>query len=184
MNKIAYGIVIGFLVFTCFDRFADAATMPYVRGSVGLAMLNSVDRDYNAGYALAGAVGLHDGPYRLEAELGYQKNGINNSVTDVSMKTYMANGYIDLDIPVIPVTPFVMAGVGLATVSDNNGNSTAVSDRVLAWTVGVGTGISVAPLVKLDAQYRYFATSDTELTGHTLYSISTHNLLLGLKIGF
>jgi opacity protein-like surface antigen len=183
VNKTVYGIAIGILAFTCSGQVAEAA-MPYVSGSAALAILGSDDRSYDNGYALTGAVGLDNGQYRLEAELGYQKNDIHHSSASVAMNTYMANGYVDLALPLAPVKPFVVAGVGVASIDDKIGSYTAASDTVLAWQVGAGAAFSLAPLVSLDAQYRYFATTDPELSGHYLYSIGTHNVSLGLRVGF
>lgn len=180
--KRLYGIVLGVLALAASDRNADAA-MPYASFSGGLAMLSSIDRYYDSGYALTGAAGLDRGRYRFEAELGYQKNAIKNSVADISMTTYMANGYYDLELPLAQVKPFVTAGLGVATFNDDNGAGKTVSDRVFAWQAGAGAGFSVSPLVNIDARYRYFSASDPQLTGNSRYSIGSHNVSLGLRIG-
>lgn len=183
MKKRIYGIVLGMILLAVSGRVADAA-MPYVSVTGGLAMLSSVERNYDSGYALAGAAGLDSGKYRFEAEVGYQNNALRNSAADISMTTWMANGYYDLEFPLAPVKPFVAAGLGVAQFNDHNGAGATVSDSVFAWHVGAGAGFSVAPLVTLDAQYRYFAASDPRLTGNNNYSIGSHNVLLGLRIGF
>jgi opacity protein-like surface antigen len=183
MNKTIYAVAVGMIALTCTGRAAEAAT-PYVRASGGLAILSSAERSYDSGYALNGAAGLNSGPYRIEAELGYKKNDISHSSASVSMMTYMANGYYDLELPVAPVKPFIVAGVGVANIEDKIGSFVSASDTVLAFQVGAGAAFSVAPMVNLDAEYRYFATSDPELTGHQLYSIGTHNVSLGLRVGF
>ena len=159
------------------------AVTPYVSGSAGLAVLGNSEltvRSYDAGYNIVGAAGLDGGLYRLEAELGHQKNGIKNTDASESMTTFMGNGYIDLELPLFPLKPFVLAGVGVANVDDDNG----VGDTVFAWQFGGGAGLSVAPLTTLDVQYRYYATSSAELAGRHNYSIGTHNVMLGLRFGF
>jgi len=182
VKKRFYGIVLAVLSIAFSGASAEAA-MPYLSFSGGLAMLNSIDRSYDSGYLLAGSAGLDSGKYRLEAELGYKKNALSNSVADISMTTYMANGYYDIEFPLAPVKPFVVAGLGMARFNDDNGVGTTVSDHVFAWQVGAGAGYSVAPMVNLDVQYRYFTASDPRLTGNNRYSIGSHNVSLGLRIG-
>jgi opacity protein-like surface antigen len=183
MKSTVYGIFAWVLLLACTGRIADAAT-PYLKGSGGIAMLGSSGRSYDSGYAVACAAGLDNGQYRLEAELGSQKSDISHSAASVSIMTYMANGYIDIDLPLSPAKPFLFAGVGVASVADKIVNYTVASDTVLAWQAGAGASFSMAPLVNIDVQYRYFSASDPELTGHNHYKIDSHNVLLGLKVGF
>jgi len=167
---------------------ACAAT-PYISGSVGIAMMEDSDLGsgftwpYDTGYAVTGAVGLESGNLRLEGEIGYQNNGIEESEIDVSMVTYMANGYIDLDLPINPVTPYLTAGIGLADVKLEGLGLSDDSSTVLAGQVGVGAGFSLAPMVKLDAKYRYLLTADAKFDGMDQISIDSHNVMLGLRIG-
>jgi opacity protein-like surface antigen len=186
MKTTVAGVALWLSVLFCPAFSADAAT-PYISGSAALAMISDSEltpRTYDTGYALAGAVGLDSGPYRVEAELGYQKNGINNSQRAVSLTTYMCNGAVDLGLPIASFKPFITAGVGLADVEEENGNSSIVGDTVFAWQIGAGAGFDVASLVTVDLHYRYFATSDPELTDQKKYTIDTHNVTLGLRVGF
>jgi|GEM_PF-549671 len=186
MKITVAGIVLGFMALACSPPSANAAT-PYVSGSIGLASLGDSEltaRSYDTGCDLVGAIGLDGGQYRLEAELGHQKNGVHNSDASESMTTVMGNGYINLDLPFSPLKPFVIAGVGMAKVDEDNGFGSTVDDTVFAWQFGGGAGISVAPFTILDAQYRYFSASSAELAGNHKYSIGTHNVMLGLRIGF
>ena len=186
MKQSIAGVVVGLIVLGFSVPSAIAAT-PYVSGSAGLAVRGDSEltvRSYDTGYNLVGAVGLDGGQYRLEAELGHQKNGVNNTDASESMTTFMGNGYIDLELPFSPLKPFVLAGVGFANVDEDNGVGSTVGDTVFAWQFGGGAGFSVAPFATLDAQYRYFGTSSAELTGNHKYSIGTHNVMLGLRVGF
>ena len=186
MKITVAGIVLGLMALACSPLSANAAK-PYVSGSIGLASRGDSEltvRSYDAGYDLVGAIGLDGGRYRLEAELGHQKNGVNNTDASESMTTFMGNGYIDLELPFSPLKPFVIAGVGFANVDEDNGAGSTVGDTVFAWQFGGGAGFRVAPFATLDAQYRYFGTSSAELTGNHKYSIGTHNVMLGLRVGF
>jgi opacity protein-like surface antigen len=186
MKKRVAGFLLGFMVMLCSVSSAFAAT-PYVSGRFALAMPSDSEitqRSYDAGYALLGAVGLDKGSYRVEAELGYRNNGVRNSPGEVSMTTCMGNGIIDIDLPLAPLKPFIIAGVGLANVEEDNGIGGKDDDMVFAWQIGAGTGFTVAPLVTVDVQYRYLALSDPELVAHKRYTIDTHNVMLGLRVGF
>jgi opacity protein-like surface antigen len=171
---------------------AHAAT-PYVSGSIGIAMRENSDvgegpasysLPYDTGYAFAGAIGLKSGKMRVEGEIGYQENGIENADDrKVSMTTYMANGYVDLGLPVSPVTPYLTAGIGLADVKTDGMNFADNSSTVLAGQVGIGAGFSVAPMVTLDAKYRYLIAGDAEFGDDTRIGINSHNVMLGLRVG-
>ncbi len=163
------------------------AALPYLSASAGLGMLGDsgvgsvVSRSYDTGTLLIGAFGIDNGPVRLEAEAGYRKNGVTNSPASITMKSYMANGYLDLGLPFSPLKPFVLAGGGVATVDEHNSGLLS-GDTVLAWQIGAGAAYSLAPAVTLDVQYRYFDASTPQLAGYR-YSMGSHNILLGLRFG-
>uniref|UniRef100_B3EQI6 Surface antigen msp4 family protein n=1 Tax=Chlorobium phaeobacteroides (strain BS1) TaxID=331678 RepID=B3EQI6_CHLPB len=169
---------------------ACAAT-PYVSGSAGIAMLEDSDLGsgftwpYDTGLALAVAAGLDMGNLRLEAEVGYQDNGIEESDDlEINITTFMANGYYDLELPLNPVKPYVTAGIGVADVNAKGFSFDDDSSLVLAGQIGVGAGFAVAPMVNLDARYRYLMTTDAEFDGDPdKIGIDSHNVMLGLRIG-
>ncbi|WP_242664300.1 outer membrane protein [Chlorobium sp. N1] len=187
MKRFAAGTLCAVLALGGSATAASAAT-PYATGSVGLAMLQDSDiefggeRSYNTGYALAGAVGLKSGQYRLEGELGYQENGIEHSGDEVSILSFLANGYVDFELERSSFTPYLTAGLGLASVDDSTGPG-SVDDTVFAWQLGAGVGYRIADNMLVDARYRYLGTSDADLYGGE-YTIDTHNLMVGLRIEF
>lgn len=171
---------------------AEAAT-PYISGTVGIAMRSDSDvedagmlfyQPYDTGYALTGAVGLDTGTIRLEGEIGYQQNGLEDfDDIDMSMTTFMANGYLDLGVPMSPVTPYVTAGIGMADVRAEGLGFADDSSTVLAGQVGIGAGFSIAPMVTLDAKYRYMIAADAEFDDDVEISVDSHNVMLGLRVG-
>ncbi|MBV5320001.1 MAG: porin family protein [Chlorobium phaeobacteroides] len=189
MNRIK-GVLGGMFTLFCAVSFAQAAT-PYASASAGVAILGTsktetmpeTSMSYDPGYALTGAIGLEKGKIRFEGEVGYQKNGLKNTAdTDVSIMTYMANGYVDFKLPLSPVTPYVTAGAGVAGVKADGFGFDDDSSTVLAGQVGAGAGFSVAPFVKIDLKYRYFMASDAEFD-HEKFSIDSHNVMLGIRVG-
>ena len=179
MKKRVGGVVAG-LIALFISVPSVTVAMPYVRGAVGLASMSDskyTASSYSAGYNLAGAVGLDRGRYRIEAEIGYQNNEIKNILKKLSMTTYMANYYLDIAVPVVPVAPFLTAGVGVANIYGGSG-----SDRVLAWQVGAGAGVHVFPFTTFDLQYRHAGTADPILSGRK-YTIGSNNVTVGLRVG-
>jgi opacity protein-like surface antigen len=186
MKKAAVALLAGFVALACSVSSAFAG-QPYLSGRFAVSMLSDSEitpASYDAGYTLAGAVGLDKGRYRIEAELGRQSSGVSKSLRSLVMTTYMSNLSVDLDLPLAPLEPFITAGVGLANVEEDDGIGGNVDDMVFAWQIGAGVGFDVAPLVTLDVQYRYLAATDPELAGHQKYTIDNHNVVLGLRAGF
>ncbi len=194
------------LVFFASAPLAQAAADPYVSLSAGLALLQNSDIEdggvtdedaieYGTGYAVNGALGLDGGMYRLEGAVGYQVNdwdkfydievpdGID---AEVSILSFMANGYVDIEMPTAMVTPYLMAGAGVANVDfdaeDVVGDSDG--DTVFAYQFGAGVGIDATPNVTLDLGYRYFATGDVSPEEGVDVSIASHNLMAGVRVGF
>jgi len=191
MKKLRGATAFGLLALVCSGPAANAAT-PYLSGSAGIPLLHDSevtvegdhvgDWSYDTGYVLTAAIGLDGGKYRVEAEVGYQENDLEDFAQKMSMMTYLGNGYVDFELPTASIKPFVTVGVGFATVEWSDG-ITPIDDTVFAWQIGAGVGFTVAPKVTLDAKYRYFATSNPELADDVEYSIGSHNLMLGMRIG-
>ncbi|MEI8032001.1 MAG: outer membrane beta-barrel protein [Chlorobiaceae bacterium] len=184
MNKSVLALVCSLMAYLGITLPAMAA-IPYISASTGIGMLNDsrigsiVARSYDTATPFTGAFGIENGPIRLEAEAGQRKNSVTSSPAAISMRTVMANGYLDLGLPFSQVKPFAVAGCGLATIDEHNGRVVA-GDTVLAWQVGAGAGYALNPLVNIDLQYRYFEATTPQLAGYR-YSMGGHNLLLGLR---
>jgi opacity protein-like surface antigen len=190
----------------------------YVSGSVGLSWMSDIsiaedeadsfDKiNVESGLTLLGAIGCDYGDYRLEAEIGYQQNDIDEvniidepefavtagvpSEGNVSVLSLMANGYYDIDLGGVDL--YATAGVGVAQVSfddfrygdaiEEDEGSLDLSETTLAWQVGAGLAVPIASNVAIDARYRYFATTDFSING-TNMNVASHNVLLGLRVGF
>lgn len=158
--------------------------MPYLRASAGITNTGKdTGVSYDTGFNYAVALGTDSGRFRLEGELGHQNNGIKDSAADVSMTTYLANYYVDLLAPVVPIKPYVAIGGGMADVEGKSVTGTLSNDKVFAWQVGVGVGFTMYPLVMLDVQYRHLDAGSPELFG-TKYGIASNNVSVGVRIGF
>ncbi|NTW55569.1 MAG: porin family protein [Chlorobiaceae bacterium] len=174
---------------------AHAAASPYVSISGGVGFMTNSDVSgvpnivtYKTGYLVNGAIGLKNDFYRLEAEVGYHRNTVEtwnggSPWVDeyVSIWSFMANGYLDYEMKDSGISPYIMGGIGYASVK-NGWASGSDSDGAFAWQIGAGLGIKAADKVNIDIGYRYFATADVELYGD-MVSIGSHNILAGVRIG-
>ncbi len=181
---------------------------------------------FDSGITGVAALGCDYGSTRLEAEAGYQRNDWSDSYTDhtitagtASVYSLMANGFYDIPLG-DDVEIYGMAGVGVAQVNfegnfdaarysgEGNGRITTPSaqnykshESTFAYQLGAGITVPLSKGVKLDARYRYFATTDFTYIGPsetylgvnpvdlTIWSdpgyntnISSHSVLLGLRV--
>lgn len=199
-----------FWVFCCvmlliLPGVAFSAAGPYVSGNFGVGFLTdstwsdssgSLTVESDPGFALGVAAGYNFGMFRLEGEIGYQKNDLDKvsvgpvSVSasgDVTNTYFLGNGYFDF-INSSPFTPYVSTGIGFAKLKGNDfavlgtriGDS---DDTVFAYQAGVGIGYAVNNNITIDLKYRYFRTADPNFNG-TDGEYATHNIYLGLRYNF
>jgi len=186
MKKRVMGFFIGLMTLVCSTQFVSAG-QPYFNSSLSRASLddsNITARRYDLGTRFTAAVGLSEEMYRIETEFGTQSNGIKNSNKKLATTSWMVNAYYDINPPLTPARPFVVAGMGFANVDEDDGFGMIFIDRVFAWQVGAGVGFTVAPTVTADLQYRYCATTDPVLISALKYSNTSNNVSLGVRVGF
>jgi len=187
---------------------SQAAT-PYVSAYVGLGLAgNSSFKDtngttvsdavsYKTGIPFGGAIGLKGDQYRVEAALGYVTNDIDKVLNDngvlttdptadkISIFSYMANAYYDYAIKDSSVTPYVMGGIGGASLDPQGpGFSGATSKSVFAWQLGAGVGVKAADNIVVDLGYRYFKPGSYKNDNGSKVTFSASNILLGLRYSF
>ncbi|NOR25027.1 MAG: outer membrane beta-barrel protein [Desulforhopalus sp.] len=182
----------------------------YVGGNLGLAIANDSDVtdstapgitlefESDMGYALGGAIGYGFGNFRIEGEIAYQTNDLDqikalgvsvDATGDTSSLTGLLNGYYDFN-NTSPFTPYISGGVGVAKVEINDvsipgsGFSNVNDDHtVFAYQVGVGVAYAIKENLSFDVKYRYFATSDLELDT-TDFEYSSNNFYAGIRYTF
>ena len=180
---------------------------PYVSGNVGAVWVvdadlslygedTDVEMSFDTGYGVTGALGyavIRDMSYgyRTEIELGYRENDIDKISAkgyvsesidgDISTISVMANVFIEF-MPEGTFSPFIGFGVGGANVEgeDDDGSE---DDTVLAYQGIAGVAFPLSQNLKIDVQYRYFATDDPEFNDLEV-EYGTHNAMLGLRYGF
>ena len=196
----------------------------YVSGNIGIVWMDDIEfedhdsDERNSGFAigtdsgasLSAAYGCDYGDYRLEGELGYQRNGIESwkdlysgkeekgveneeEIEDggsVSLLSLMLNGAYDIDLG-SDVELYPYAGVGVAHITFEEAplcfSGTSFRDKdvfSIAYQVGAGLAIPVSEDIQLDARYRYFATKGFSMDKPSANGdLSSHSALIGLRVG-
>ncbi len=197
----------------------------YVSGNAGAVILQDAaltdtftggsitgDVEFDTGYGVSGALGHAWGPFRLEGEISYRKNDLDQvdvtSLTvagviftalgsaslggDVSSLGFMANGYYDFDTGG-PWVPFVGAGIGGARLNVDITSVAGVatiydeSDTVFAYQAGAGIGYKFTPKIMANLSYRFFGTIDPTFddgVDKIEAEYRSHNIWAGLIVRF
>lgn len=164
------------------------------------------DVEFDSGYGVTGAVGYTPGPTgtlldytRFEVEIGHRVNDTENFTAggavsglsgEIKEYSYMANVYFDFDTQT-QVSPYVGAGIGLATVTLES-PSLAVDndDSVFAYQFMAGLGWQPEFMLNtvLQAGYRYHATSNPSFTNAAGLGVEheygVHSLEAGARFRF
>ncbi len=172
------------------------------------------DTDFDSGWALTGAFGYDFDGFRTEFELGYQQSNFkettwsshwnNNIVTwgstslldyDLTATTYLVNGYYDFKNN-SGFTPFLGAGMGMATVELNNFSRGAsylggdVDDTVFAYQFIGGVSYAFNKNFAMDLTYRYVGAADPTYDSGDGFNtkidseFGSNNFLLGGRFTF
>lgn len=210
-----------FAVFVSASLAPSAQAQWYVSGNAGANFVNDADitdtvtggsltgeTSFDTGFALSGAIGRAFGNFRIEGEISYRQNDLDelqvdsvvlagttlSGVTgtfplegDVSSLGFMANGWYD-----VPTggnwVPFVGAGLGFARLSidiESVGGIATTFDEtetVFAYQAAAGIGYKVAPGTTVTLSYRLFGTSDPDFESGTETIESeylSHSILAG-----
>ncbi len=174
----------------------------YVRGAFKLAVAGtqkdylSREMDNKVGYGGQGAVGKmfqsDYGDFRLEVEYGYQKADLDDSDGDVSLQTFMVNGYYDLPITDLFGLYFTVgAGYGdynlnAGIVETPNGfiNYVNHNNGVFAYKGGAGVSFNFTEQFALDLGYEYLGTSDAQINNAEFTNINSHNVVTSFRFMF
>ena len=193
-----------------------SSTGPYVGGTLGIAFLPSddvknptiraaganVDFTSKVGPAFGVALGYDFGNTRLEGEIMYQRNeldearggGLGNQKLSGHTKSYtfLLNGYYDFSNE-SPFTTFFTAGLGAARISmkDRLENIPGLvnpylddSDTVFAYQAGMGVGYAISKQWTFDVKYRFLGTLKPKFNDSTEFRYLSHHVGIGLRYSF
>jgi opacity protein-like surface antigen len=213
--KKTFGVVVVLFMLLILPGVSmSGAAGPYVSGQIGLAFLSNNEMSYgpvtgtmefDPGFEFNVTGGYNFGMFRVEGEIGYQKNDIDKvngcfeggfggiCVSDVSSSgnatilSFLANGYFDF-VNKTAFTPYITAGIGEARIKINDFSIERVkigdsADTVLAYQVGAGVAYAVNKNFTIDLKYRYISMVNPEFEGMDA-EISIHHVYLGLRYNF
>ncbi len=171
----------------------------------------NIESEYDTGYMASVAVGYKfDLGLRAEGEASYRRASLdkitsisvgNTNVNvgsgldgdgDISALAFMANAAYDFKVHP-KVIPFLIAGVGAARydaddIQVQGADLVDDSSWEFAYQAGAGMGYAVTDQLIVEAQYRYFATTDPSLTtvsGDSFDTeMSSHTVMLGARYAF
>jgi opacity protein-like surface antigen len=177
---------------------------PYVSGNLAAVFVDDSNvkvgsgddgkASFDTGTGVTLAVGNSYYEYRAEIEFAYRDNDVdeyrdstsaipgNGEVTTYSL---MVNGYYDF-MPENKFSPFIGGGIGYANVELESNKVGREDAHVFAYQVAGGGSLAVNENLKLDLQYRLFATNDPDFSGNTLKEAEylTHNIMIGFRYSF
>jgi len=184
---------------------AQQGTGLYIGGNLGLNILDDPDIEqagfvlstgYDPGLGLGVVVGYDFGNVRVDGEIAYRINDIDDILGvpadgDSSALSYMVNGYFDFPTNG-PVKPYIGGGIGFAIVFVDIGvlgfPLADDDDSVLAYQFSGGIGYEVNPRTTVTLGYRYFATDDPEMEDLGGFPFTTeyqsHEFNVGARILF
>ncbi|MFI4947432.1 MAG: OmpA family protein [Alphaproteobacteria bacterium] len=186
----------------------------YLGGEAGWSVLeNQIDRapglpavrkQFDSGFAAGARAGYEWGPWRLEEEYIYHSNDLSSlSIGGVKAggvsggresHAFMTNVLYDINVGG-PVTPHVGAGIGAVDVIDHAhvaglGTISRDDDWEFGYQAIAGIRYNLTPVVALDLDYRYLATTDPSFRVPHLPGVSyttgynTHTLMASLVYRF
>ena len=146
------------------------------------------DISMHPGFA-AGLIGGYDfGKVRVQGELTYRQNTVNDGRGTVALTSLAANGLYDI-ADFGNVTPFVGGGIGVGYIDfrDTVAGASYIDDGTMVglFQAVAGTAVKLAPKVYLDLSYRFVvAPFEVKQGGDEDTSVYLNqNVMLGLRFG-
>lgn len=163
-----------------------------VRGGVALPQGDLKEGDvFDTGYTTGANLTYHFMP-SLGAYVGFTRNSFafkesDGGDADVKFNTSGIDAGLRLSVPtpLIPIDPFVKAGVIYHKVELDSKGGNATTDPELGFEVGAGVGINILPKLQLTpaVSYSQFKVSADEDEGETeSANVSVLRLDIGLRL--
>jgi len=175
-------IAVAFLALSALP--AAAAQGPYAGASLGFFIPHDSDASASADveYDLGGGLNLKGGfkfdDFRVEGEFGYKAADVDRRAADITILSYMINGYYDVNVN-SPLKPFLGVGIGLIN-GDVDGFG---DDTVFGYQFTAGASYPLDKNWNLDFYYRLQGSSDFEQAGNDL-SYTSSNFNAGFRYNF
>jgi len=161
-------------------------------GDVDVSGLGSADVEYDTGYGFNVSAGYNFEPARVEFEFGYKNADVDKisgpggslsiTDTDVTVMSYMVNGFLDLKAD-DKITTYIGAGIGMLNGEiDSDGEE--VDDTQFGYQLIVGAAYNINKNIALDLSYRFqHVPSDFEKDDVSIEYMSS-NIMAGIRYNF
>jgi len=178
---------------------AAFAAGPYLGVAGGVSIVHDGDIDetgleleYDTGYAFNVSAGYAFEPARVEFEFGYKNadldkisgpgGSISVSDADLTVMSYMVNGFYDLKID-NKITTYFGAGLGMIN-GEFEVEGDKEDDTQFGYQLIVGAAYNINKNIALDLSYRFqHAPSDFEIEGTDVEYMSS-NIMAGVRFNF
>lgn len=159
-------------------NYADVIDAPFVEDNTGVVLGGVV------GTSISAVPGL-----RVEADLSYRNNEVNvfKFITaDHETTALMGNVVYDLPLNLGRFHPYALAGVGVSQsdVTFENVALLRLESTGVAYQLGAGVSVDVAPGVSVGLGYRYFKAPEIEILGTELSDGSNHSAVASVNFSF
>lgn len=155
----------------------------------------AVDMQLAGGFMLSGFFGKEFGNGRVEGEIAYRENDMDNYggfpiAGEMSSLAFMANGYYDFGAKSWAFRPYLGIGVGAASVTMNSASTyylTTDTDTTFALQIMAGGAISFSDSLAMTVELRSFGAvpTFTDVFGNQYdqgYGVAS--LMVGLRQSF
>ena len=161
-------------------------------GDIDVSGLGSAELEYDTGYSFNVSAGYNFEPARVEFEFGYKNADVDQisgpggsfyvSDSDLSVMSYMVNGFYDLKID-NQITTYFGAGLGMINGEFDFGGADE-DDTQFGYQLIIGAAYNVNRNIALDLSYRFqHAPSDFEIEGADVEYMSS-NIMAGVRFNF
>lgn len=199
-------VLAGFLVIA--SATASMAAGPYIGASGGVSIIHEsdveiadyfgdgvnarLDAEFDTGYGFNLSAGYNFDGFRIEGEFGYKNadmdklsgggGSANVDDTDITVMSYMVNGYYDIKNS-SSITPFLGVGLGVLNGEiDSEGSKD--DDTVFGYQLTAGVSFALNKNINLDLSYRYQGAASDFEKNDVSFSYGSSNVLGGLRYTF
>lgn len=170
------------------DPAGSNSTGIYAGAAIGIHFFDEDDAvDLNdAGGSIDAQLGyrLNDN-LRLEAELGINAVGVENSDDALAVTRLTAGLYYDFQSSDNVIVPYIGGGLGIAgvnVVDDDDEDGSDDAEAEFTFHADAGVSVNVNPYIALVPSYRYTWTDDSNDV--TDDNVESHAVRLGLRVSF
>ena len=190
MRLISLAVALAAFIFSAIPAQAEGSYIGAYGGANWNDLVSTPFADSNTGVVVGGVLGTKVPAVpglRIEADVSYRTNEIDifgGAITaDHETVALLGNAVYDIPVSLGPVRPYVLAGVGYAQTQATFENVALLRLEAsgVAYQLGAGLNMELAPGVAAGVGYRYFAGPELEVLGLQLSDGTNHSVVAELK---